>query len=121
MVSSNLLQLDQYKSVVFYGPEGTRKKQLIKKLARHIAVSRVKKAFSSILARSLNWRGNKCANINKNSVLANISKLTVIELHHDKTCIVTCAQQRLRDQPGHPPVLIRVMTVYIEMFVFHSY
>lgn len=38
----NLLQnylrlLDQYKCVVFYGPEGTRKKQLIKRLARHIA------------------------------------------------------------------------------------
>ncbi|KAL4226365.1 hypothetical protein ACF0H5_014348 [Mactra antiquata] len=29
--------LDQYKSVVFYGPEGTRKKQLIKRLARYVA------------------------------------------------------------------------------------
>ncbi|XP_045166400.2 cortactin-binding protein 2-like [Mercenaria mercenaria] len=29
--------LDQYKCVVFYGPEGTRKKQLVKRLARHIA------------------------------------------------------------------------------------
>ncbi|KAK3579051.1 hypothetical protein CHS0354_029909 [Potamilus streckersoni] len=37
VLQNYLRLLDQYKSVIFYGPKGTRKTELIKRLAQHIA------------------------------------------------------------------------------------
>ena len=43
------------------------------------------------------------------------------EPHHDKTNKMSCAPSEDSDQPGHPPSLIRVFTVCIEVAWTLSY
>ena len=45
----------------------------------------------------------------------------VYELPHDKTNKMACAPNKDSDQPGHPPILIRVFTVHMKKCWDHSY
>ena len=44
------------------------------------------------------------------SILCDQQKM-IIEPHHDKTNKMACAPSEDSDQPGHPPILIRVFAV----------